>query len=145
MGLWSHGALRGVWHESVQRLGDWVRSPLRREASRVLPNVMRTTMHGATWDVGGSGLHGALCPTRHTAHDSDYQGLRPSHAHASPVPRPDGSVPQRPPDARKLLRPGAACHETKGQHEAHSLDVVGRTRGARAGASIGVTAPVTTR
>src|SRR5688572_6304808 len=73
-------------------------------------------MHGATWDVGGSGLHGALCPTRHTAHDSDYQGLRPPHAHASPVPRPDGSVPQRPSDASKLLHSGAACHETKGQH-----------------------------
>ena len=93
--------------------------------------MMRTAMHGATWDVGGSGLHGALCPTRHTAHDSDYQGLRPSHAHASPVPRPDGSVPQRPSDAGKLPCPGAACHETKGQHQAHLIDDMGRTRNAK--------------
>src|SRR5215204_1549372 len=84
-----------------------------------------TERHG-TWVVVE--LHGALCPTRHTAHDSDYQGLRPSHAHASPVPRPDGSVPQRPSDASKLLDSSTACYKTKGQHRAHLLDAAGRSR-----------------
>ena len=92
-----------------------VRTPLDgREASWQTSCARRCTERHGTWVVVD--CSGALCPTRHTARDSDYQGLRPSHAHASPVPRPDGSVPQRPPDARKVSLGSVACHKTKGQH-----------------------------